>query len=73
MSAALVLGLVGGLVTLAFVVDRVFRVTRIPDVVILMLLGVLLVPVLHLVNAENLSKAAHLLGTLEEKSQTSVN
>jgi Na+:H+ antiporter len=64
MSAALILGLVGGLLILAFVANRVFRLTRIPDVVLLMLLGLLLGPGLHLVNASRLSWATNLLGTL---------
>ncbi len=64
MSAALILGLVGGLLIVAFVANRVFRVTRIPDVVLLMALGILLGPVLHLVNPASLSRATHLLGTL---------
>lgn len=64
MSAALVLGLVGGLLVLAFLANRVFRVTRIPDVVLLMALGVVLGPGLGLLHADALSKATNLLGTL---------
>src|SRR5580704_2942650 len=64
MSAALVLGLVGGLLVLAFLANCVFRVTRIPDVVLLMALGVVLGPVLGILHAEQLSKATNLLGTL---------
>lgn len=64
MSPDVILGLVGGLLVLAFVANRVFGLTRIPDVVLLMALGVILGPVLGLVNAASLSKATHLLGTL---------
>src|SRR5271169_3875798 len=64
MSAALILGLVGALLILAFVANRVFRLTRIPDVVVLMALGVLLGPGLGLFNLASLSKATNLLGTL---------
>jgi cell volume regulation protein A len=64
MSAALVLGLVGGLLVLAFLANRVFRVTRIPDVVLLMALGALLGPGLGLLHADTLSRATSLLGTL---------
>jgi cell volume regulation protein A len=64
MSAAVVLGLVGGLLVLAFLANRVFRVTRIPDVVLLMALGVVLGPVLGLLHADTLSRATNLLGTL---------
>jgi cell volume regulation protein A len=64
MSAALVLGLVGGLLVVAFLANRVFGLTRIPDVLVLMMLGVLLGPVLGLVQAGTLAKATNLLGTL---------
>src|SRR5271169_3459637 len=64
MSAVLILGLVGGLLILAFLANRVFTMTRIPDVVVLMGLGVLLGPGLHLLNAETLGRATNLLGTL---------
>lgn len=64
MSTVLILGLVGGLLILAFLANRVFTVTRIPDVVVLMGLGVLLGPGLHLLNPEILGRATNLLGTL---------
>jgi predicted lipid-binding transport protein (Tim44 family) len=64
MSAALVLGLVGGLLVVAFLANRVFGLTRIPDVLVLMMLGVFLGPVLGLVQAASLAKTTNLLGTL---------
>ena len=64
MPIGLILGLVGGLLILAFAANRIFGLTRIPDVVILMALGVLLGPGLHLVNPERLSGATNLLGTV---------
>ncbi|HEY3971410.1 MAG TPA: cation:proton antiporter [Candidatus Sulfotelmatobacter sp.] len=64
MSAALILGLVGGLLILAFLANRVFSISRIPDVVLLMGLGVLLGPGLHLLDAQRFSTATNLLGTL---------
>ncbi len=64
MPAPMILGLLGGLLVLAFLANRVFRVTRIPDVILLMALGVLLGPGLHLVNASGLAKTTNLLGTL---------
>ena len=60
----MILGLVGGLLVIAFLANKIFRVTRIPDVVLLMGLGVLLGPVFGLVNAAKLSQATGLLGTL---------
>ncbi|MGA9801375.1 MAG: cation:proton antiporter [Terriglobales bacterium] len=64
MSSALVLGLVGGLLVVAFLANRVFGLTRIPDVLVLMMLGVVLGPVLGLVQAGALAKTTNLLGTL---------
>jgi potassium/hydrogen antiporter len=64
MSAALILGLVGGLLVVAFLANRVFGLTRIPDVLVLMMLGVLLGPVLGVVQPGNLAKTTNLLGTL---------
>jgi len=64
MAVALILGLLGGLLILAFLANRIFSITRVPDVVILMALGVLLGPGLGLLNAETLGKATNLLGTL---------
>jgi cell volume regulation protein A len=64
MPAAFILGLIGGLLILAFVANRVFKLTRIPDIVVLMALGVVLGPATHLVNAERFSNATNLLGTI---------
>ena len=64
MSSAVILGLVGGLLVVAFLANRVFGLTRIPDVLVLMMLGVLLGPGLGLVQAGTLAKTTNLLGTL---------
>jgi potassium/hydrogen antiporter len=64
MPAALILGLIGGLLVLAFLANRIFKLTRIPDIIILMALGVVLGPLTHVVNAERFSKATSLLGTI---------
>ena len=64
MSPALILGLVGGLLVVAFLANRVFGLTRVPDVLVLMMLGVLLGPVLGLVQSGTLAKTTNLLGTL---------
>ena len=64
MSPALILGLVGGLLVVAFLANRVFGLTRVPDVLVLMMLGVLLGPVLGLVQPGTLAKTTNLLGTL---------
>ena len=62
MSSALVLGLVGGLLVVAFLANRVFGLTRIPDVLVLMMLGVLLGPVLGLVQPGTLAQIAQIIG-----------
>jgi cell volume regulation protein A len=64
MSPALILGLVGGLLMLAFLANRVFRVTRVPDVLVLMALGLVLGPVLGLVKPSHLASTTNVLGTL---------
>ncbi len=64
MSTALILGLVGGLLMLAFLANRVFRLTRVPDVLVLMALGLVLGPVLGLVNPAHLASTTNVLGTL---------
>jgi potassium/hydrogen antiporter len=50
MDLTLFLALLGGLLVLAFIANRVVRFTHVPDVVILMATGVLIGPVLHWVN-----------------------
>src|SRR5580693_1577779 len=49
---------------LAFLANRVFRVTRVPDVLVLMALGLVLGPVLGFVDPSHLSSTTNVLGTL---------
>lgn len=64
MPTVFILGLVGGLLVLAFVANRIFKLTRIPDIILLMALGVVLGPATHLVDAQRLSGATNFLGTI---------
>ena len=64
MNPAVTLGLIGALLVVAFLANRVFRISRIPDSMLLMALGVVLGPILGLVNAEKLTRTTNLLGTL---------
>jgi cell volume regulation protein A len=64
MSTALIFGLIGGLLVLAFLANRLWRLTRIPDVLMLMALGVVIGPGLHLADPASLTIATNLLGTL---------
>lgn len=64
MSLTALFGLLGGLLVLAFVANRLFHRTRVPDVVVLMVSGVLLGPVLGWVSGEELQGVTRTLGTL---------
>ncbi len=56
--------ILGGLLVLAFVANRLVRFTRVPDVIILMVTGVLIGPVLHWVNPDIFRGAAQGFGSL---------
>ena len=55
---------VGGLLVVAFLANRLFRVTRVPDVVVLMVLGVLLGPVLGVIDGARFRSITGGIGTL---------
>jgi cell volume regulation protein A len=54
----------GGLLVLAFISNRLVRFTRVPDVIILMITGVVIGPVLHWVNPEIFRGATRGFGSL---------
>lgn len=56
--------LLGGLLVLAFVANRLFDRTRVPDVVVLMAAGVVLGPLLGWVDAAQFKQITHAFGTL---------
>jgi cell volume regulation protein A len=64
MNLNLFFALLGGLLVLAFVANRLVRYTRVPDVIILMFTGVLIGPVLHWVNPDIYRGATHGFGSL---------
>jgi cell volume regulation protein A len=64
MSLTLFFGLLGGLLVLAFVANRLVRRTGIPDVLVLMATGVALGPVFHLVDPSKFAGVTHGFGTL---------
>jgi cell volume regulation protein A len=64
MNLTLFFGLLGGLLVLAFLANRLVRRTGIPDVLVLMATGVLLGPVLHLVEPSVFEGVTHGFGTL---------
>lgn len=64
MDLNLFFALLGGLLVLAFVANRLVRFTGVPDVIILMATGVLIGPVLHWVNPDVFRGATHGFGSL---------
>jgi cell volume regulation protein A len=64
MNLNLFFALLGGLLVLAFVANRLVRFTGVPDVIILMATGVVIGPVLHWVNPEIFRGATQGFGSL---------
>ncbi len=64
MDLNLFFALLGGLLVLAFVANRLVRFTGVPDVIILLATGVLIGPVLHWVNPDVFRGATHGFGSL---------
>jgi cell volume regulation protein A len=64
MDLNLFFALLGSLLVLAFVANRLVRFTGVPDVIILMATGVVIGPVLHWVNPEVFRGATHGFGSL---------
>jgi Na+:H+ antiporter len=64
MAMPTVFAMLGGLLVLAYVANRLFRQTRIPDVIVLMAAGVLLGPVFHIIDRQLFEPISHLFGTL---------
>ncbi len=57
-------GLLGGLIVLAFVANILYQRTRVSDLVVLIVIGVLLGPVLHWVDVDKFRPVTHAFGTL---------
>jgi len=64
MNLNLFFAMLGGLLVLAFIANRLVRFTGVPDVIILMFTGVLLGPVLHWIDPELFRGATHGFGSL---------
>ena len=54
----------GGLIVLAFIANRLFRHTRIPDLLVLIVIGLLIGPVFHWVDVEQFKPVTQAFGTL---------
>lgn len=59
-----IFGLPAVLLVLAFVANRLSKLTRVPDLIVLLLIGVTLGPILHWVNPAIFKGAVHVLGML---------
>ena len=57
-------GLLGALLVLAFVANRFSRWTHVPDVIVLLITGIVLGPVLHWVDASKFGDVTRGFGTL---------
>ncbi|MGA2097121.1 MAG: cation:proton antiporter [Candidatus Acidiferrum sp.] len=64
MDLNLFFALLGGLLVLAFLANRLVRFTGVPDVIILMATGVVIGPVLHWINPNLFRGATHGFGSL---------
>ena len=64
MEMTRIFGTIAVLLVLAYVANRLSRLTRVPDLVVLLLIGVTLGPVLHWVRPAAFQGAIDILGTL---------
>jgi cell volume regulation protein A len=64
MSPTTFFAFLGGLLALAFAANRLYRLTRVPDVILLMLVGLVLGPILGWIKAAEFESITHILGTL---------
>ena len=64
MQMAYIFGLPAALLVLAVVANRLSKLTRVPDIIVLLLIGITLGPILHWVNPGNFEGAIRILGTL---------
>jgi cell volume regulation protein A len=64
MEMVRIFGLPAVLLVLAFVANRLSKLTRVPDVIVLLLIGVTLGPILRWVNPDTFKGAVHILGML---------
>lgn len=64
MDMAHIFGLPAALLILAFVANRLSKLTRVPDIIVLLLIGITLGPILHWVDPKNFQSAISVLGTL---------
>ncbi|HKD85657.1 MAG TPA: cation:proton antiporter [Terriglobales bacterium] len=64
MQMAHIFGLPAALLILAVVANRLSKLTRVPDIIVLLLIGITVGPVLHWIKPQNLEGVVRVLGTL---------
>jgi len=64
MQMAYIFGLPAALLILAVVANRLSKLTRVPDIIVLLLIGITVGPALHWVNPAHFQGAIRVLGTL---------
>ncbi|MGZ4816619.1 MAG: cation:proton antiporter domain-containing protein [Terriglobales bacterium] len=64
MDVTHIFGLLAGLLIVAFVANRLFRITRVPDLVILLTLGLLLGPIFKIIDPDRFTTFTNVLGNL---------
>ncbi len=64
MEMVRIFGLPAALLVLAFVANRLSKLTRVPDVIVLLLIGITIGPILHWVHSQTFEGAIHVLGML---------
>jgi cell volume regulation protein A len=63
MPMSFIFGLPALLLIVAFVANRLSKLTRVPDIIVLLVIGITVGPVLHWVHAETFQGAIRILGT----------
>jgi cell volume regulation protein A len=64
MTAIQIIGFIGILLIIGFLSDYLFRKTRFPDILILIALGYLIGPVLHIINTSEIAQASQIIASL---------
>jgi Na+:H+ antiporter len=64
MTAIQIIGFVGILLIVGFLADYLFRKTRFPDILILIVLGYLIGPVFHIINPSEIAPASQIIASL---------
>ena len=64
MHMAYIFGLPAALLVLAVAANRLSKLTRVPDIIVLLLIGITLGPILHWVKPQNFESVIRVLGTL---------